>query len=71
MKLVSLRGQEIVGKLVEVAVAEIKVQNKKVATTCPYVQKRIEVNVEIEPLFEEKLYLVMGDDQIPAGFKLY
>ena len=32
----ALRGQGIAGKLVEAAVAEIKAQNKKVATNCPY-----------------------------------
>ena len=51
----ALRGQGIAGKLVEAAVAEIKVQNKKVATTCPYVQKLIDTYVKIEPLFEEQV----------------
>lgn len=51
----ALRGQGIAGKLVEAAVAEIKVQNKKVATTCPYVRKLIDIYVEIEPLFEEQV----------------
>lgn len=77
----SLRGQGIAGKLVEAAVIEIKAQNKKVAATCSYAQKWIDNYVEIEPLFEEqvdfdtygeeKLHLIMVDDKIPAGAKLY
>lgn len=63
----ALRGQGIAVKLVEAAVAEIKVQNKKVATTCPYVQKLIDTYVEIEPLFEEQVILRLLVSQISVS----
>lgn len=51
----SLRGQGVAGKLVAMAVEQIKEQGKKVQATCSYAAGWLEKQVEIEPLSEEQV----------------
>ena len=50
----SIRGQGVAGKLVAMAVEQIKEQGKKVQATCSYAASWLEKQVEIEPLSEEQ-----------------
>lgn len=51
----SLRGQGVAGKLVQLAVEQIKAQGKQVKASCSYAVSWLERQVETEPLAEESV----------------